>query len=307
MANLNLSPIALFVYNRPGHTKQTIEALQKNELAVESDLIIFSDGPKNEGAKLGVHEVREYLKSINGFRSIRIIERKENYGLAKSIIAGVGEVVNKYGKIIVLEDDLIASPYFLRYMNEALVYYEAEESVISIHGYIYPVKGEIPETFFIKGADCWGWATWKRGWDLFESDGKKLLQELEARKLNKEFDFDGSYPYIQMLKGQIKGFNNSWAIRWYASAFLRNKLTLYPGHSLVSNIGFDNSGIHTGKTRAFYVSIYNQPIKINQMPIGENEGARLAIIKYFRSPSFKLLTTYIRLKFYLKIFKGIFK
>lgn len=303
----NLASIALFVYNRLEHTRKTIEALQKNELAIESDLIIFSDGfKKSPESQTSVLAVREYLKTISGFKSVKIIERIENFGLAKSIISGVAEIVNQYGKIIVLEDDLITSPYFLRYMNEALDIYENQEEVISIHAYIYPVKQALPETFFIKGADCWGWATWKRGWDLFEVDGQKLLTELKAKKLTKEFDFNGSYPYMQMLKGQIKGFNNSWAVRWYASAFLKNKLTLYPGHSLISNSGFDDSGTHTGKTGAFYTVIYNQPIKITPIPIVENEEAKSAIINFFSLPYLRLLTFYIRLNFYFKIFKKYF-
>lgn len=300
---MSLAPISLFVYNRLGHTKKTIEALRKNKLASESDLIIFSDAAKNETGAESVKVLREYLKTITGFKSIIIVERSENFGLAKSIISGVTEVISQYGKIIVLEDDLITSPYFLEYMNDALDMYEKDEEVISIHGYVYPVKQKLPETFFLKGADCWGWATWKRGWDLFESDGKKLLAEIKKRKVEKEFDFNGVYPYVQMLKGQILGFNNSWAIRWYASAFLNNKLTLYPGHSLISNSGFDDSGTHTGKTDAFYTTIYNSKIKINRIDLIEDKDSKNKIIKYFRLSKLRLLTAFIRLKFYLKIIK----
>ncbi len=190
-----------------------------------------------------VKEVREYIRTITGFKSLRIVERETNLGLATSIISGVTEVVNQYGRIIVLEDDMVTSPFFLRYMNDALDLYENEEKVVSIHGYVYPIQG-LQETFFIKGADCWGWATWKRGWDLFDADGEKLLNELKKAGLLKRFDFDGAYPYTKMLRDQIEGKNNSWAIRWYASALLHDKLTLYPGKSLVHNIGTDASGTH---------------------------------------------------------------
>lgn len=274
--------IALFVYNRPWHTKQAIEALQKNKLAKESDLIIFSDGPKGEGREsvvanqisavggqktdhrqpitdYRIQEVREYIRTITGFKSLRIVERERNLGLANSIISGVTEVVNKYGKIIVLEDDLVTSPYFLQYMNDALNLYENEEKVISIHGYVYPIEG-LPETFFLKGADCWGWATWKRGWDLFEADGKKLLTQLKEKKLLKRFDFDEAYPYTKMLKDQIEGKNDSWAIRWYASALIHDKLTLYPGKSLVKNIGTDSSGTHGDNLKNF------TPLMTNKLP-----------------------------------------
>ena len=276
------APIALFVYNRPEHTLQTVTALQNNVLAKESDLIIFSDGPKNEKDTEKLIEVRKYLKTITGFKSITIKESKANQGLANSIITGVTETVSKFGQVIVLEDDLVTSKYFLKYMNEALELYKEAQDVISIHGYIYPVKTKLPDTFFLKGADCWGWATWKRGWDLFEADGQKLLAELEQKNLTKEFDFAGSYPYTQMLKDQIAGQNNSWAIRWYASAFIADKLTLYPGRSLVKNIGFDNSGTHCGRSQEYSLRLSEIPIKVESIPIKENKRARKCFEIYFK-------------------------
>ena len=161
--------------------------------------------------------------------------------------------------------------------------YEKEEKVISIHGYIYPIKKDLPETFFIKGADCWGWATWKRGWGLFESDGKNLLAELEKRNLIKEFDFDGAYNYSGMLKRQIEGKNDSWAVRWYASAFLKNKLTLYPGQSLVQNIGQDASGTHKGDSNAHRVIVSDRKINVEKIEIIENGKIKKSIIQYFKS------------------------
>jgi len=163
-----LAPIVLFVYNRPWHMRQTIEALQKNELAEVSELFIFSDGPKSEADKEKVLEVREYIKTIPGFKSVTLIKRERNIGLAQSIITGVTDVINRYGRIIVLEDDMVTSPYFLKFMNEALEFYKDAEKVVCVHGYIYPIEAKLPETFFLRGADCWGWATWKRGWDLFD-------------------------------------------------------------------------------------------------------------------------------------------
>ena len=161
-----------------------------------------------------------------------------------------------------LEDDLLTSPYFLDFMNEGLSIYEEDEKVISIHGYVYPISEKLPETFFLRGADCWGWATWKRGWDLFEPDGGLLLNKLEESKQTEEFDFNRSYPYTQMLKDQINGKTNSWAVRWYASAFLQNKYTLYPGKSLVSNIGGDGSGTNTGLNQFIF-----KPLRCKSDPI----------------------------------------
>jgi len=283
---MKLAPIALFVYNRPWHTQKTIEALQKNILASESDLIIFSDGAKDfPESKEGVLAVREYLNTISGFKSVKVVSRDKNYGLGKSIMAGVTEVINEYGQIIVLEDDIVTSRYFLGYLNNALNLYKNDANVISIHSYIYPIKKRLPETYFLKGADCQGWATWKRGWDLFESDGQKLLDELESRKLTKEFDFSGSYPYTQMLRDQIAGKNNSWAIRWYASAFLKNKLTLYPRESLIYNTGFDNSGTNCGDEDNFNKTdqIENIRVDVEKIETKDNYEARSAIISYFRA------------------------
>ncbi|PJA10305.1 glycosyl transferase [Candidatus Falkowbacteria bacterium CG_4_10_14_0_2_um_filter_41_15] len=283
---MKLAPVALFVYNRPWHTQKTIEALEKNELASETDLIIFSDGPKdNDLSRQQVAEVRQYLKEVNGFKSVKIIERAQNYGLGKSIIAGVTETINHYGRIIVLEDDIITSRYFLKYLNEGLNLYENDNQVISIHSYIYPVKERLPEIYFLKGADCQGWATWKRGWDLFEPDGRKILAELETKNLTKEFDFNGAYPYTQLLKDQIAGKNSSWAVRWYGSAFLKNKLTLYPGESLIYNTGFDGSGANCGIVNIFNKTAKVENIKINmhRIEIKENLEAKKSIMKFFRT------------------------
>jgi hypothetical protein len=278
-----LSPIALFTFNRPEHTRRTVEALVRNELASGSELFVFCDGPRSQADADAVQSVRDYAAGITGFKSLQIIRRAENLGLAQSIISGVTQLCNEFGCAIVVEDDLVTSPYFLRYLNEALNLYENSPDVISIHGYVYPVKTTLPETFFIKGADCWGWATWKRGWDLFEPDGIKLLADLESRKLMREFDFNGTFAYAQMLRDQISGRNNSWAIRWYASAFLRDKLTLYPGRSLVHNIGLDSSGVHCESTTSFDVEISTKPVKLQKLTVSENAEARLAFIEYFKN------------------------
>lgn len=254
-----------------------------NAGAAQTCLHIFSDAARNDGASQSVSEVRTYIRSITGFKSITIIEREANFGLARSIIEGVTRICEEYGRVIVLEDDLVTSPYFLAYMNDALTLYEHDERVISIHGYVYPCRATLPETFFLKGADCWGWATWQRGWDLFESDGRVLLQELTQRKLTHRFDFDGAYPYTKMLKNQIIGKNNSWAVRWYASAFLKDMLTLYPGRSLVHNIGNDSSGTHCSTTSAFTGDISGEAVIVELIPTEENLFAWKQISKFFET------------------------
>ena len=300
-----LAPIALFVYNRLDHARETLDALRKNILADQSDLIVFSDAAKSESQSEEVREVRAYLHRINGFNSVTIVERPVNWGLANSIIDGVTKLCRDFGKVIVLEDDLVTSPYFLQYMNDALDFYENEESVVAIDAYMYPIKTAMPETFFLKDPGCWGWATWQRGWVFFESDGSKLLTQINRRKLEKLFDYDGSYPYTQMLIDQIKRKNNSWAIRWYASVFLQDKLVLHVGKSLVLNIGNDNSGTHGGKTDFYNVELNTQQVKIQKTALQEDSFARKEIANFLNSTKRSVL----RLAFsrISRIFKEIFK
>ena len=276
------APIALFAYNRPAHLGRTLEALRKNELAAQSDLHIFSDGPKSEKDAPMVEAVRASLQDVTGFRSVTVVQRPANLGLANSIIQGVTDVCHRSGRVIVLEDDMLTSPWFLRFMNEALATYESDPEVISIHGYIYPVRRALPETFFLRGADCWGWATWERGWKHFNPDGTALLAQLEERRQTHAFDFDGAYGYTAMLRDQIAGRNNSWAIRWHASAFLLDKLTLYPGRSLVQNIGLDASGTHCGSTEEFTTLLASQLVPVRRQPLKEDLTARRQVADHLR-------------------------
>jgi len=278
------APVALFAYNRPWHLEQTVTALSQNLLAHETDLIIFSDGARNEKDQASVKEVRRYIRSIQGFRTITFRESPVNKGLARSVIDGVTEVLNDHDSVVVLEDDMVTSRYFLSYMNEGLLLYANDESVISIHGYMYPVREKLPEYFFLKGAHCWGWATWRRGWKLFERDGAVLLKTLQARALEREFDYEDAYPFTDMLRRQIQGLNDSWAIRWHASAFLKDKLTLYPGISLLKNIGFDDSGTNSVSSDKVYdVAMDERPVILRKISAVENANARKALSRFFKS------------------------
>lgn len=277
------SPIALFVYNRPEHTRKTVEALLRNPEASESELFIFSDGSKSRGENKTVEDVRNYIKTITGFKAIHIIPSPDNLGLSKSIVSGISRVLETHDRIIVLEDDLVTSPHFLAYMNEGLDIYEKEEGVISIHGYVYPVKNKLPDTFFLKGADCWGWATWKRGWQLFENDGKYLLQQLIDKGLQREFDFNNRFPFTEMLRKQVSGKNDSWAIKWYASAFLQDRLTLYPGSSLVHNIGNDRSGTHRELGKYYDTKLSKERLNVNRIAIEPSNYAFQQFSEYFNA------------------------
>jgi hypothetical protein len=276
------APITLFTYARPDHVRRTLEALLLNPQAASHDLIVFSDAARSSEKQDAVDEVRSYLTTITGFRTIKIYHRSNNFGLAKSIIEGVTQVLHEHDRIIVLEDDMVTSPHFLAYMNEALDRFAGDERVISIHGYVYPVQQALPEAFFLYGADCWGWATWRRGWRLFNPDGQALLQELKRRELIYNFDFNGAYRYSKMLEGQVKGANDSWAVRWYASAFLASKLTLYPGRSLVHNIGNDSSGTHCGADTVNDAELSTTPIDLSDLKVLHSASGRAAFEVFFR-------------------------
>lgn len=275
------APIALFVYARPEHTRRTVDALSKNVLAEQSTLFIFSDAPRSSADNAAVEEVRDYIRTVSGFRSVNIVERGKNLGLAASIIDGVTSIVTAHGAVIVVEDDLVTSPYFLQYMNDGLRMYENDDDVISIHGYLYPVRTPLPDSFFICGADCWGWGTWKRGWEQFEPDGTVLLRSLTSKGLHNAFDWDGHYGNMRMLKRQIAGTVDSWAIRWHASAFLKRKLTLYPGVSLVRNIGGDELGTHTKSLTEFQVPLADRPLTLVRLPRQESTEGRKAFVDFF--------------------------
>ena len=284
-----LAPIVVFTYNRPEHTQLTLDALLQNPLANESDIIIYSDSARTANHNKAVDEVRSYLSELTGFRSIKVIHRDKNFGLSESIIQGVTEVLQQSEKVIVLEDDMVVSPYFLEYMNVALEQFVDDDRVISVHGYVYPVDIELPEAFFLTGADCWGWATWRRGWALFNSEGQYLLDELVRRHLIQEFDYNGAYPFLNMLKEQIKGENDSWAVRWYASAFLTNKLTLYPGRSLVNNIGNDGSGTHCGDSDSMDAKLSETKINLNNIAVEPSQMGREAFEIFLRQSQKRLL------------------
>lgn len=277
-----VAPIALFAYARADHVRRTVDALLRNPEAPLTDLVVFSDAARSADKRTAVDEVRRYLASIEGFRSVTVHAREENFGLSRSIIEGVTRMLVDHDSVIVMEDDLVTSPHFLRFMNEGLDRFAQDERVISVHGYMYPVEEPLPEAVFLPGADCWGWATWRRGWALFNPDGIELLAQLEQRGLSESFDFNGSYPFTRMLKDQVAGLNDSWAVRWYASAFLLGKLTLNPGRSLVHNIGNDSSGTHSGTSELLDVDLASPPVDLSGALVEASTEARSAIERFFR-------------------------
>lgn len=289
-----LAPIALFVFNRPEHTRRTLKFLKQNLLADKSRLFIFSDGAKTDQQGESVAEVREIISSVEGFKSVEIICRKTNFGLANSIIDGVSMLTEKYGKVIVFEDDLISSPFTLRYFNDALKRYENEDKVMHIGAYMYPIKNKnLPQTFFYRAASSWGWATWGRAWEHFEPDIDRIISQFDHNKI-KRFSIDGTMNFWKQIREFKRGKNNSWAIRWYASIFLKGGLTLNPSASLVNNIGHDGSGIHSGKNDIYDVQVSNQAVTDFPHEVVENKDAYESIKHFLKHRKGSFLERIIR-------------
>lgn len=274
------APIALFVYNRPMHTRLTVEALQKNAPATDSDLFIFSDAPKIESHETAVREVRQYIRQIDGFRSITILERKTNFGLARSIIDGVTTLCREHGRLIVLEDDLVTSPHFLRFMNDALEMYEHDDRVMHVSGATYPIEPMKEETFFLRIPLCWGWATWDRAWRHFRK-GNDIMLEFDP-VMRSGFTFNGSYDTWEQLEANRCGLIDSWFVYWYATLFLKQGLALFPGRSLVKNIGMDGTGVHCGVSNLYDMVPSATAIQAKRIAPEESAEAVLRHEKYFR-------------------------
>lgn len=294
------APVCLFVYNRVDHVERTVAALAANTLATETDLTVFADGAKGEADAASVAAVRSFVAGIEGFNSVTVVERPRNMGLSVSLIAGTTEMLEANERVIVVEDDLVTSPHFLTFMNDGLETYANDPKVASIHGYNYPIDtAGLDDTFFLRTGDCWGWATWRRAWAVFEPNGSQLLSEIRRLDLKSTFDLDDSYPYTQLLRHQTKGLTQSWAVRWSASVLLADMLTLYPTESLVVNIGNDGSGTH-GQSEAipgsnmdrFGSELRMTPVPVGTIAVKEDPAARRAVATYLAATQPSRLRTF---------------
>ena len=256
-----LAPIALFTFNRPRHTATTIEALSRNRLADQSDLIVFSDGPKRPDQEPAVAQVRELIGNIKGFKSVRIICSDLNRGLARSIISGIDGIIQHAGRVIVLEDDVLTGPGFLEYMNRALSHYEAHSSVWSVSGYGPPIKWPADcdmSVYLAPRSGSWGWGTWLDRWVLVDWEIADFREFSSNGALRKEFNRGGN-DLSYMLSLQMQGRIDSWAIRWCYNQFRNGRFTLFPRYSLTQNFGFDGSGTHCGDNDAPLRSLETMP------------------------------------------------
>lgn len=233
------APIALFTYNRPEHTRATLQALSEAELASSSTLYVFSDGPKSENDISQINAVRSLVMSKKWCKSVELIERDENVGLAPSITSGVTKILSAHNEIIVLEDDIVLATDALKFLNSNLNTHKDSEKTYHISAYNWPIQ--MKRNFYIPPTSCWGWATWKHRWDSYNDDASELYNRLLIGD-SKLFNLGGAYDYMKQLQRNVTGEWKTWAVKWYASVFLNGGLSLHPSKSLTKNIGHDGSG-----------------------------------------------------------------
>ena len=243
MANTSAVPVVIFVYKRVDTLEMLISSLLSNEESSTTDLIIFSDGPKNIGEVSKVQDVRNFAKSIKGFHSVKLQSREENLGLAGSFLTGVSEIFTTFDKAIFLEDDNLVSSSFLAFMNSALRRYELTNNVGCVTGFSFPITRLQQKPYFLLGAETWSFGTWKRVWDDFEMDSIKLKTMIEQTNKQKKLDMYG-FKFYEMLEMQIRGEIDSWGVRWWANAVLKDLLCLYPSSPFCINTGWGPKGTH---------------------------------------------------------------
>lgn len=281
---MSTAPIIIFAYNRPDHLTKTLQALSHNTLAGESVLYVYCDGAKDDASEVNrrrIEKVRLIAHSAEGFKEVHVIERDRNYGLASNIVDAVTQVVNKYGRVITLEDDVVTSPGFLRYMNEALDVYQDEEKVMHVSGYMYPHKGHLPETFFFPVPyPGGGWATWARAWKYYDDDTKAVYDQWKDHW--DVFDVLGGDYLSKQLIANYNGTLRTWFVKWHAAMMSRGAQTLYPHQSLTNNIGFDNQATNCTTTTKFDVEELADSVRVERIPVRINRKASRLIFDFYQ-------------------------
>lgn len=301
MKNLQMVPIALFVYKRLDHVKKTINSILRNNESASTDIYIFSDGAKSISDKNDIDEVRKYLSCVNGFKNITIINSNINLGLAKSIELGVTYVLERNSKVIVLEDDIELSPFALDYFNQNLEIYEKYENVMHISGYMYPVEiKDSPDIFFLPTASCWGWATWARAWKYYEKNPKVLTSKLlNNKELKYKFNMNGSYYFYDQVIYNLTCKMNTWAVFWYASIFFNGGLCLYPKFSMTRTHGNDGTGENCSQRNFFDTDLSFLRLSYEKAQLQINHTNNERVMNFFKINSSSLL---VRLYLNIKIF-----
>lgn len=295
------APIIVFAYNRPNHLKQTLQALAANSEAIESDLYIFIDGPKNEkGYEVNrevVHIAENFAKGY--FRAVNIKNHTQNRGLACSVISGVSEIIEEYGRVIVTEDDAVSAPSYLKFMNQALDYYRGNQSIWSVGGYTIPMQ--IPQDYqsdviLTQRSSSYAWATWKERWETIDWEMKDYRRFhwnfIERCRFNQWGDDRAS-----MLDDQMLGRVNSWAIRFDYAMFKNHMFNVLPTKSLIANIGHDGSGTHSTSAmnlqNPFKVDLKNAPSSFVLDEVEVDERIRKAFCKPFHATKTNLTKRFV--------------
>ena len=271
------APIAIFTYRRAEHLRRTLEALSRCELFEASPLLVFADGARGDSDASDVSAARRVATEMLAGRA-EFHFADSNRGLASSVIAGVGEAIRRYGRVIVVEDDLEVSLMFLRYMNEALDRYADCTSVYQVSGHMFDVPGlrGCGSAMFLPFTTSWGWATWRRAWDQFDPAAPGWEQLASDRALRKRFNLGGVYDYAGMLERQMNGIGDSWAVRWNWTVFSHDGLALFPAETLVRNSGLDGSGTHgRGWLRRFgggQTRLWSHPVALPEQVVEDHEA-----------------------------------
>lgn len=246
-------PVAIFGYNRPAHIDRLLKSLSKCARLDEVEIVYFCDGQREKDEPKAIAKtrrvVRQWQKRLGG----HVVEKPKNHGLARSILEGASALCADFGRVIVLEDDLVLNKGFLDFHLQALDHYADNEKVWQISGFSFRMEPPaVSSAYFLPIISTWGWSTWARAWKQFNPEAISP-EGLEDDAVRRRFDLDDSYPYSQMLRDSLRGQNASWGIRWNWHVFQRQGLTLYPPHSLACNAGFDSSGAHchTGETKTW--------------------------------------------------------
>lgn len=292
----HFAPVLLFVYNRPSHTKRVMEQLLAQPEAEETPIYIYSDGAKNAADASNVEAVRAICR---GYERVTLIEQPTNVGLAQNVIEGVSAILREYDRVIVLEDDLYLSPYLLRWMNDALDLYAESKEIAHLHAGTFYTNPHLRPNHALRYVGSWGWGTWRDCWEQYwEADGRKLLAELESLPMERKyFDYGGFMKFSRMLRQQTEGLNNSWAVRWHASLFLRGKLSINSQPPLAANGGFDGSGTHSGGGGRYWTAVSPYPLYASQeIPTGESRSARRILQSYYLYHNNKVVKGWYKIK-----------
>ncbi len=283
------APIVIMAYKRVDYLRQTLEAIEKNSLANQSDLIVYSDGPKypeNSTDVANIKLLRELVLSKQWCKNVKLVISDTNKGLNNAFFDGITEVMNTYGKAIVLEEDILVSPNFLEFMNDALNMYENEKNVFHISGCLFKIKTtDLPPSFFLSVANTWGWATWKDRWDKLIRDPAEIMDEIIKKNAYNRLTLDNAEPdYWHQLKANVDGKMDTWDIKWFASIVVNNGLILYSNSNMVENIGFDGSGTHfKNGSMGLDTKINLRKIKLVKQNVEENKTAKKELIRFFKN------------------------